>query len=95
MKTYYVYILASQKYGTLYIGFTSDIERRMREHKEKSVKGFTEKYGVEKLVYYEIFDNSFAAFDRERKLKKWNRSWKISLIENNNPEWNDLAADWE
>jgi putative endonuclease len=94
MKTYYVYILASKKNGTLYIGFTDDLTRRVIEHKLKSAPGFTAKYGVDKLVYFEEFNNSFAAFQRERQLKKWHRAWKIELIEKNNPLWNDLASDW-
>ena len=93
--SYYVYILASQRNGTIYIGMTDDIERRIGEHKLKEVKGFTKKYGVDKLVYYEEFENSYDAFIRERQLKKWNRAWKLELIEKENPQWKDLAADWE
>jgi putative endonuclease len=95
MKIYYVYILANKRNGTIYIGFTDDIERRVREHKEKSVSGFTAKYGVIKLVYFETFEDSFLAFEREHQLKKWKRAWKLRLIEHDNPNWNDLSEDWE
>ena len=95
MKLFYVYILASKRNGTLYIGFTDDLERRIREHKEKSVSGFTAKYNVTKLVYFEKFEYSYDAFERERRMKKWKRAWKLKLIEKDNPEWNDLAKDWE
>ena len=93
--TYYVYILASKKNGTIYIGMSDDIERRMREHKLKELKGFTKKYGIDKLVYFEEFENSYDAFTRERQLKKWNRAWKLELIEKDNPQWKDLASDWD
>jgi len=93
-KRYYVYILASKRNGTLYIGFTDDLERRMREHKLKEVESFTKKYDVDKLVYFEIFETSNEAFIRERRLKKWKRSWKLELIESKNPDWNDLSNDW-
>ena len=95
MKTYWVYFLASKRNGTLYIGFIDDLERRVKEHKEKSVSGFTAKYNVTKLVYYETFDNSFEAFERERRMKKWKRAWKLKLIEKDNPGWIDLSEDWE
>jgi putative endonuclease len=95
MKTFYVYILASKRNGTIYVGFTDDIERRVREHKEKSVSGFTAKYGVTKLVYFETFEDSYQAFERERRMKKWKRAWKLRLIEKDNPDWNDLSEDWE
>ena len=95
MKNYYVYILTNKKEGTLYIGFTDDLERRMREHKLKEVKGFTQKYNLDKLVYFEIFEDSYNAFERERRVKVWKRQWKINLIEEKNKEWNDLAKDWD
>ena len=94
-KTYFVYILANKKNGTLYTGFTDDLERRMREHKRKEVEGFSKKYHTDNLVYYEQFDSNSEAFLRERRLKKWKRNWKIQLIESMNPEWKDLAWDWE
>ena len=95
MKHYYVYILASKKDGVLYIGFTNDLSRRIQEHKTKATKGFTSKYHIKRLVYYEQFENSSNAFVRERQLNKWKRIWKIELFENENPEWNDLSKDWE
>ena len=86
----YVYLLASKKNGTLYIGVTSDIIKRVYEHKNKSADGFTEKYDVSLLVYYEIFDDIVSAIEREKQLKNWKRSWKVTLIEKENSEWNDL-----
>ncbi|HEX3140940.1 MAG TPA: GIY-YIG nuclease family protein [Rhizobacter sp.] len=85
-----VYLLASQRNGTLYIGVTSNLVKRLWEHKNNVVEGFTEKYGVHRLVYFELHDMMTAAIQREKQLKKWNRAWKISLIEKTNPEWNDL-----
>lgn len=90
MKHFYVYILASKKNGTLYIGVTSDLIKRVFEHKQGQVEGFTKKYNVNRLVYYEKVDNTEEAIKRERRLKKWKRNWKIELIEKENPEWNDL-----
>ena len=90
MKNYYVYILASDRNGTLYIGITNSISRRVWEHKNKVIKGFTEKYGVDKLVHYEVFDEVGQAILREKHLKKWDRKWKLRLIEENNPNWIDL-----
>lgn len=92
-KTYYVYILASKKNGTLYIGVTNDLERRTFEHKAKITKGFTKKYDVGLLVYFEEYDNPYDAIHREKKLKKWKRKWKMNLIEDTNPRWKDLAQD--
>ncbi len=89
-KAYYTYILASQKKGTLYTGVTNDISRRVFEHKEKLTKGFTSKYEIDKLVYYEVFDDVSFAIARESQLKNWKRDWKIKLIEEHNPNWNDL-----
>lgn len=90
MKNYFVYILASKKNGTLYIGITSNLIKRIQEHKTKIVKGFTEKYNVNKLVHYEQTENVYAALAREKALKKWNKDWKINLIEKTNPNWKDL-----
>lgn len=87
---YYVYILASRKYGTLYIGVTSDLVRRVHEHKTKVVPGFTRRYGVDKLVLFEIFDDPANAIAREKELKKWRRDWKTRLIDEQNPNWDDL-----
>jgi putative endonuclease len=89
-KQYYVYILASEKNGTLYIGVTSDLARRIYEHKNGLVRGFTKKYHVHKLVYCESYDYIDKAIETEKRMKKWNRKWKIELIERMNPEWNDL-----
>jgi len=90
MKSYYVYILASGPKGTLYVGITSDLAKRIWEHKAKEKAGFTEKYDINHLVYYEIFDDPENAIKREKRLKHWNRQWKIELIEKHNPSWKDL-----
>jgi putative endonuclease len=88
--SYYVYILASQRNGTLYIGVTNDIIRRVYEHRSKVVPGFTKRYGVMSLVYFEVYDDIENAIRREKRLKKWNRAWKLRLIEEKNPNWTDL-----
>lgn len=93
-KTYWVYILASQKNGTLYIGLTNNLERRIYEHKNNLIRGFTKQYNVHILVYYEYFYNINEAILREKQLKKWNRDWKIKLIEKENPLWIDLSKEW-
>ena len=90
-KQYYVYILASNRYGTLYVGITNSLERRIYQHKEAEKKGFTEKYKVHKLVYFEIHEEVLEAIRREKQIKKWNRQWKINLIEQNNPHWINLS----
>ena len=87
---YYIYILANKRNGTLYIGVTSNLVKRVYEHKNNIIDGFTKKYSIHKLVYYEITDDIESAIRREKQLKKWNRKWKINLIEKNNPEWIDL-----
>ncbi|KAA3635162.1 MAG: GIY-YIG nuclease family protein [Calditrichaeota bacterium] len=92
LKTYFVYILASKKNGTLYIGVTNDLKRRVSEHKNKLVKGFTSQYNIDKLIYYEMTENISAAIVREKQLKKWKRSYKLALIEENNPMWEDLYS---
>ena len=89
-KYYYVYILASGIGGTLYIGVTNDLVRRMYEHTEKASDGFTKTHGVDRLVYYEQFEDAEAAIRREKRLKRYNRAWKIQLIEDENPDWVDL-----
>jgi putative endonuclease len=94
MKTYYIYILASKRNGTLYIGMTNDLTRRISEHKSGSVEGFTKKYSIDKLVYYESTTDVNSAILREKQLKKWKRQWKIDLIEKSNPEWRDLSEDF-
>lgn len=90
MKYYFVYILTNKKRGVLYIGVTSNILKRIYEHKAKLVDGFTKKYNLTQLVYFEVTDDVQSAIQREKRLKKWNRSWKIELIEKSNPNWNDL-----
>ena len=90
---YYVYILASKRNGTLYIGSTSNLVKRIYEHKNDLVDGFTKKYGVRTLVYYETTSDVHGAITRERQLKKWKRMWKIELIKKQNPEWRDLYFD--
>ncbi|NMC51505.1 GIY-YIG nuclease family protein [Candidatus Kuenenbacteria bacterium] len=92
--TYYVYILASGKNGTLYIGVTNDLMRRLYEHKNNLIKGFTSKYKVCHLVYFEETDNIAEAIRREKQIKGWNRKWKIELLEKDNPDWEDLAKEW-
>jgi putative endonuclease len=92
MYSYYVYILASKRNGTLYIGVTNNLERRIAEHKSGIIKGFTQRYGVNIPVYYEWFTNIEEAIKREKQLKKWNRSWKLNLIEKRNPQWIDLST---
>ena len=89
-KAYYVYILATERYGTLYVGVTSDIVKRVWEHREGFVDGFTKKYGVKRLVWFEAHEDVTAAITREKQIKKWNRSWKIELIQASNPHWHDL-----
>jgi putative endonuclease len=93
MMAYYVYLLASKKNGTLYLGVTNNIVRRIYEHKTKVVDGFTTRYGVDKLVWFEIYDDALTAIAREKELKKWRRDWKIRLIEENNLEWIDLYPE--
>jgi putative endonuclease len=88
-----VYILASKRNGTLYIGVTSDLGKRVGQHKESAVPGFTQRYHVHNLVYFEQHGNMMEAIQREKQLKKWNRAWKIALIEKENPTWRDLYLD--
>jgi putative endonuclease len=91
-RSFYVYILASRIGGTLYIGVTNDLVRRVGEHRLEMVEGFTKKHDVHRLVYFEQFDDIENAIRREKRLKNWNRSWKISLIEKLNPNWDDLYS---
>ncbi len=93
MKYYYVYILASKRKGTLYIGVTNDLIRRVYEHKNGFVEGFTKRYNVHKLVYYEQTESIESAIQREKRLKVWHRDWKIKLIEEMNPDWKDLYEE--
>lgn len=89
-KVYYTYILASERNGTLYVGVTNDLLGRTHQHKQGKAKGFTKKYNVNKLVYYEYCPDVSAAITREKQLKRWRRSWKVELIEKMNPNWEDL-----
>ncbi len=91
---YYLYILSNKYNGTLYIGVTNDLERRMFEHKNKLIEGFTKKYGLNKLMYFEVYQYVNDAIKREKNLKKWKREWKIKLIEEENPNWSDLSKSW-
>jgi putative endonuclease len=93
MGTYFVYIMASRRNGTLYVGVTNDLIKRVYEHKSDMVDGFTKKYSVHKLVYYEATPDIYVAIEREKRLKKWNRKWKIRLIEKFNPKWKDLYEE--
>ena len=90
MKEGYVYILASKKYGTLYTGVTSNLQKRIYEHKQNLIEGFTSKYSVHNLVWYEFHVDIAEAIKREKQIKKWNRQWKINLIEKYNMKWKDL-----
>ncbi len=92
-KTYYVYILASKKNGVLYIGVTSNLKKRVNEHRKGVHDGFTKKYLVNRLVYFETHSDVRNAITREKQLKKWNRQWKINLLEKSNPEWRDLVME--
>ena len=89
----YVYLLASRKQGTLYLGVTNDLARRIYQHKTKTLSGFTSRYDVNRLVWYECYDDPTNAIEREKELKKWRRAWKIDLIEKANPNWKDLYED--
>jgi putative endonuclease len=91
--SFFVYILASSRNGTLYIGMTDNLARRIWEHRTGAVPGFTSKYGVKLLVWYELHESRENAFQRERQLKKWNRAWKLALIEKTNPTWRDLYEE--
>jgi putative endonuclease len=87
---YYVYLMASRKHGTLYLGVTNNLVRRVYEHKSKAVRGFTARYNVDRLVWFECYDDPTNAIEREKDIKKWRRNWKIRLIEEVNPQWDDL-----
>jgi putative endonuclease len=91
-RQYYVYILANQPYGTLYVGITNDLVRRAWEHRNGVVEGFTNRHGVKRLVWYEIHESPYEAITREKLIKKWHRDWKINLIQRMNPGWEDLFA---
>jgi putative endonuclease len=91
MKKYYVYIISNKCRGTLYVGVTNNLQRRLMEHKNGVVEGFSKKYNLKELVHVECYENVFNALKREKQLKKWNRNWKIELIEKRNPKWDDLS----
>jgi putative endonuclease len=91
MNKYYVYILASRKNGTLYVGVTSNLASRIYEHKNDLIEGFTKKYHVHNLVYYEEYNDVYDALSREKRIKVWKRNWKVELIEESNPDWKDLS----
>jgi len=93
MKQYYLYILASKRNGTLYVGVTNDLLRRVWEHKHDLVEGFTKRYGIHRLVWYQAADTPTAAIVREKQVKKWKRAWKLRLIEEANPDWKDLYEE--
>ena len=93
MADYFVYMLARKRNGTLYVGVTNDLARRIGEHKDEIVPGFTKRYGVSVLVWYEAFGDINDAIAREKQIKGWNRAWKIQLIEKENSGWNDLTAN--
>lgn len=93
MKTYYVYIMGS-KSGTFYVGVTSNLKKRVHERKNHLIPGFTDKYKISRLLYFETISDPASAINREKQLKKWRRNKKIKLIDSLNPEWNDLSQDW-
>ena len=91
-RKFYVYILTKARNSTFYVGMTSDLSKRIWEHKNEAADGFTKEYGIKTLVYYETFDDAENAIKREKRLKKWPREWKMKVIEKMNPDWNDLYA---
>ena len=93
-KQYFVYIMTNKPKGTLYIGVTNNLYRRVYEHKNKTIKDFTQKYNLTKLVYFEETNLIYEALLREKRMKRWKRDWKINLIEKENPEWRDIAKHW-
>lgn len=94
-KQYYVYILTNYNETTFYIGVTNDLQRRIYEHKNKLLEGFSAKYNLQKLVYFEITEDVESAIKREKQLKNWHREWKINLIKKNNPSFEDLSLNWD
>tara|TARA_B110000503_G_C7085273_1_gene386991 strand:+ start:850 stop:1125 length:276 start_codon:yes stop_codon:yes gene_type:complete len=89
-----VYVITNKKDGVLYIGVSNDLERRMFEHKNKLVEGFSSRYNLDKLIYFEVYQYVSDAIKREKSLKKWKREWEINLIVEENPDWKDLSGDW-
>lgn len=94
MKPYFVYMLASKRNGTLYVGVTSNLSRRVYEHREGIIQGFTTNYGVKLLVWYEAFPTALEAIAAEKRIKRWRRAWKLELIERENPQWRDLYLEF-
>ena len=94
-KTYAVYIMTNYSQTSFYIGVTGNLQKRVWEHKNKVVEGFTKKYNIDRLVYYELTDSVEIALNREKQLKRWHRDWKINLIKEMNPEFKDLSMDWD
>ncbi len=94
-KTYAVYIMTNYSQTSFYIGVTGNLQKRVWEHKNKFVEGFTKRYNIDRLVYYELTDSVEAALNREKQLKRWHRDWKINLIKEMNPQFKDLSMDWE
>jgi len=94
MTGYFVYILTNKPRGTLYVGITSNLVRRIYEHREGLMPGFTKRYGLKKLVYFERYDDPNSAIQREKNVKHWSRAWKLDLITGANPQWRDLYADF-
>ena len=93
MAAFYVYILASRAGGAIYVGVTSDLVRRVHEHKHGMVPGHTKRYGIDRLVYFEVYSTAYQAIQREKNIKHWPRAWKTRLIAENNAEWRDLYAE--
>jgi putative endonuclease len=93
LYVFYVYLLASRKQGTLYLGVTRDLVRRIYQHREKLTPGFSSRYDIRRLVWFEVYDDPVNAIEREKEIKKWRRAWKIALIEKDNPDWKDLYPE--
>jgi putative endonuclease len=93
MAAYYVYFLTNKPRGTLYVGVTNDLARRVHEHREGVLKGFTKQYALKQLVHFEIYDNPREAIQREKNIKHWKRTWKLDLVNDANPQWRDLFKD--
>ena len=89
-RNYYVYIMSNEPYGTLYVGMTNDLIGRVWEHRSKAVKGFTQHFGLDRLVWYEVHEDPYEAITREKRIKNWNRDWKVNLVQRVNPHWDDL-----
>ena len=93
-RRYFVYVMASKPWGTLYVGMTGDLQSPVYQHRKGLIPGFTKTYSTKALVYFQEHENAASAIHREKRLKKWPRAWKINLIRTDNPDWKDLAADW-